>query len=53
VDEGRTLTHVMNLDDDARISELANMFGGDSQANLMAAQETLQNARNRQKELTA
>jgi DNA repair protein RecN (Recombination protein N) len=51
VDEGRTLTHVMNLDDDARISELAIMFGGDSQANLKAAQETLQNARNRQKEL--
>ena len=53
VDGGRTLTHVANLDDAARITELANMFGGDSQANLSAAQETLQNAREREKELSA
>lgn len=51
VDAGRTLTHVTDLDDAARISELANMFGGDSQANLSAAEETLQNARQRQQEL--
>ena len=53
VDAGRTLTHVANLDDTARISELANMFGGDSQANLSAAEETLQNARQRERELSS
>jgi DNA repair protein RecN (Recombination protein N) len=53
VDGGRTLTHVANLDDDARVTELANMFGGVSQTNLSAAQETLQNARAREKELSA
>ncbi len=51
VDAGRTLTHVADLNDAARISELANMFGGDSQANLSAAEETLQNARQREREL--
>lgn len=51
VDAGRTLTHVANLDDAARVSELANMFGGDSQANLSAAEETLQNARQREQEM--
>ena len=45
VSAGRTLTHVVNLEDAARITELANMFGGESQANRIAAQETLQNAR--------
>lgn len=49
---GRTLTHVAELDDGARISELANMFGGDSQANLSAAEETLENARLREKEMS-
>ena len=47
VSDGRTLTHVMNLEDAARITELANMFGGESQANRIAAQETLKNARER------
>lgn len=44
VRDGRTLTHVMNLEDAERITELANMFGGESQANRVAARETLQNA---------
>jgi len=48
VSAGRTLTHVANLEDAARITELANMFGGESQANRIAAQETLQNARARE-----
>jgi len=47
VSDGRTLTHVVNLEDAARITELAIMFGGESQANRIAAQETLQNARER------
>jgi DNA repair protein RecN (Recombination protein N) len=47
VRDGRTLTHVANLDDAARITELTSMFGGESQANRIAAQETLQNARER------
>jgi DNA repair protein RecN (Recombination protein N) len=45
--EGRTLTHVVNLEDSARVSELANMFGGESQTNRIAAQETLQTANER------
>ena len=44
VSAGRTLTHVVNLEEGSRITELANMFGGESQANRIAAQETLQNA---------
>ena len=44
VRDERTLTHVMNLEDAERITELANMFGGESQANRVAARETLQNA---------
>lgn len=52
VEDGRTLTHVVNLDDAERISELANMFGADSQANLSAAEETLQSARQRKRELS-
>jgi DNA repair protein RecN (Recombination protein N) len=47
VSDGRTLTHVVDLEDAAQITELANMFGGESQANRIAAQETLKNARER------
>ncbi len=53
VSAGRTLTHVINLEEAARITELANMFGGESQANRIAAQETLQNAGERKAVLQA
>jgi DNA repair protein RecN (Recombination protein N) len=53
VSAGRTLTHVVNLEEAARITELANMFGGESQANRIAAQETLQNAGERKAALQA
>lgn len=51
VNAGRTLTHVENLDQPARVVELGGMFGGESDANLVAAREALQTADERKKEL--
>ena len=42
--EGRTVTDVEKLDADRRQTELANMFGGESEANHAAAQEVLETA---------
>lgn len=50
VDE-RTLTEVEELDDTARIVELAQMTGSMSESNLNAAQEMLSKAHERQKQL--
>ena len=44
---GRTITVVESLEGERRESELALMFGGDSEANRAAAQETLSSASNR------
>lgn len=47
VTEGRTLTRVEQLSDQARLDELAQMLGNLSEANRSAAQETLEMARRR------
>ena len=47
VQDGRTITVVESLSGDRRESELALMFGGDSEANRAAAQETLSSATTR------
>lgn len=49
--EDRTLTEVEELDDTARIVELAQMTGSMSESNLNAAQEILSKAHERQKQL--
>jgi DNA repair protein RecN (Recombination protein N) len=49
--EDRTLTEVEELDDTARIVELAQMTGSMSESNLTAAQEMLSKAHERQKQL--
>ncbi|MCX6056342.1 MAG: DNA repair protein RecN [Chloroflexi bacterium] len=46
--DDRTLTHVEQLDETARIVELAQMTGSISQSNLSSAQEVLLKARERQ-----
>ena len=51
VSNGRTVTEVEALDDAARLEELAQMLGADSQANRDAARETLNAARQREREL--
>ncbi len=51
VQDGRTMTNVEELVDERRKVELALMFGGDSQANLTAAQEALESAASRKREL--
>ncbi len=50
--DGRTLTQVDALDENARLEELAQMLGGVSEANREAARDTLQRARQRAGELT-
>jgi len=47
IQEGRTITVVESLSGERRESELALMFGGDSEANRAAAQEVLARASNR------
>ncbi len=47
VQDGRTITVVESLEGERRESELALMFGGDSEANRAAAQETLSSASSR------
>jgi DNA repair protein RecN (Recombination protein N) len=42
--DGRTVTVVEVLNDARRVSELAQMFGGQNEVNLAAAQETLHSA---------
>ena len=49
--DDRTLTEVEELDDTARIVELAQMTGSMSESNLNAAQEMLSKAHERQKQL--
>ncbi len=49
--DGRTVTEVTVLEDSARLEELAQMLGADSEANRSAAQETLDAARQRAREL--
>ncbi len=44
IEVGRTITVVENLEGERRESELALMFGGDSEANREAARETLTGA---------
>jgi DNA repair protein RecN (Recombination protein N) len=52
VRDGRTLTEVEQLDEQARLDELAQMLGNASAANRSAAQESLDRARRRTAELT-
>jgi DNA repair protein RecN (Recombination protein N) len=52
VKDGRTLTQVDTLEDSARLDELAQMLGSLSEANRVAARETLAQARQRADELT-
>ncbi len=49
--DDRTLTEVEELDDTARIVELAQMTGSMTESNLMAAQEMLSKAHERQQQL--
>jgi DNA repair protein RecN (Recombination protein N) len=51
VHEGRTATQVIQLQDEARVDELALMIGALTEANRKAAQETLQMAQHRIVEL--
>lgn len=53
VKDGRTLTLVDQLNQSNRLDELAQMLGGVSEANAIAARETLQQAQSRQKILSA
>jgi DNA repair protein RecN (Recombination protein N) len=50
--DGRTVTEVEQLQGTARMEELAQMIGGLSDANRSAAQETLESARSRTRELS-
>lgn len=47
VQDGRTITQVDDMDGEARVRELANMFGGETEANRDAALEVLWNAKQR------
>lgn len=47
VRDGRTITQVDDMDGEARVRELANMFGGETEANRDAALEVLWNAKQR------
>ncbi len=49
--DGRTLTEVEQLDESTRLEELAQMLGNTSVANRIAAQESLDRARQRSAEL--
>ncbi|NMC80163.1 MAG: DNA repair protein RecN, partial [Chloroflexi bacterium] len=49
--DGRTLTEVEQLDESTRLEELAQMLGNTSVANRIAAQESLDRARQRAAEL--
>jgi len=51
VEDGRTLTQVDRLESAARLDELAQMLGNLSDASRKAAQETLEMANQREKEL--
>jgi DNA repair protein RecN (Recombination protein N) len=51
VEGGRTLTHVEQLSDNNRLEELAQMLGNVSEANRVAANETLNLARQRAAQL--
>ena len=52
VEDGRTSTHVAILDDQTRVQELSQLLGNTSNAGLAAARETLNQARQRSKELS-
>ena len=52
VEDGRTLTQVERLESATRLDELAQMLGNLSDASRKAAQETLEMANQREKELT-
>jgi DNA repair protein RecN (Recombination protein N) len=52
VQDGRTITVVESLTGERRESELALMFGGDSEANRAAAQEALAGAIDRKASLS-
>jgi DNA repair protein RecN (Recombination protein N) len=47
IQDGRTITQVDDIDGDKRIHELANMFGGDTEANCEAALEAVASAKQR------
>ena len=51
LEDGRTLTHVENLEGETRLEELAQMLGTVNDANRSAARETLALAQTRAKEL--
>jgi DNA repair protein RecN (Recombination protein N) len=53
VDGGRTITQVELLNESARLDELAQMLGSLNEANRIAAQETLNLARQRAAQITA
>lgn len=53
VADGRTVTEVEALAGSRRLEELAQMLGADSEANRLAARETLQAAQARARELSA
>ena len=53
VRDGRTITSVETLEGARRESELALMFGGESETNRAAAREALQSASEKKKSLTA
>lgn len=47
IDDGRTITHVKELDSESQALELAQMLGGVTDANLIAARDTLDVAQTR------
>lgn len=47
IQDGRTITLVDDIDGEKRIHELAAMFGGDTPANCEAAQEAVENSKQR------
>ena len=49
IDDGRTQTHVEDLEGDSRVNELAQMLGGVTEANLVAARESLSTASQKRK----
>jgi DNA repair protein RecN (Recombination protein N) len=51
VEDGRTTTHVEQLNETSRLEELAQMLGSLNEANRLAAQETLLTARQRAAEI--
>jgi DNA repair protein RecN (Recombination protein N) len=53
VENGRTLTQVERLENNARLDELAQMLGNVSDASREAAQEVLTLAHQREKELSS